>query len=142
MSKLEFQLKGSLRDPADERALSRMWQAVDSRFPRPHGKRSLALIAVPIFAAAAGVALVVFLRQDPGPLQLANGAAIAAVDAPAGGARLAMSDGSTIELATAARFEPIESSASTFIGVLEHGTGTFDVRPGGPRRWRGGGGHR
>jgi transmembrane sensor len=136
MSRLRFPLKGSLRDPADEGAVSRMWQAIDSRFPRPHRKRSLAFIAVPVFAAAAGVALVAFLRHDAGPLRLATGAAVAAVDAPAGGARLAMSDGSAIELATGARFEPIESSASTFIGVLDHGTGTFDVRPGGPRRWQ------
>jgi transmembrane sensor len=136
MSKLKFPLKDSLRDPGDERALSRMWQAIDSRFPRPHRKRSLALVAGPVFAVAAGVALVVFLRHDAGPLRLATGAAVAAVDAPAGGVRLAMSDGSAIELATGARFEPIESSASTFIGVLEQGTGTFDVRPGGPRRWQ------
>jgi transmembrane sensor len=136
MSKLKFPLKASLRDPADERALQRMWQAIDSRFPRAHRKRSLALIALPVFAAAAGVALVVFLRHDPGPLRLANGAAIAAVDAPAGGMRLAMSDGSAIELATGARFEPIESSASAFIGILERGTGSFDVRPGGARRWQ------
>jgi transmembrane sensor len=47
-----------------------------------------------------------------------------------------MSDGSSVELSEGARFEPIESSASSFIAVLERGTASFDIRPGGPRRWQ------
>jgi transmembrane sensor len=138
MSKLEFPLKDSLRDPADEGAVSRMWQGIDARFPRRGGGRSRFAIIVPSIAvaAAAGVALVAFVRHDPGPLRLANGDAIVAVDAPAAGTHLMMSDGSSVELAGGARFEPIESSASTFIAVLERGAATFDVRPGGPRRWQ------
>ena len=34
MSELKFPLKDGLRDPADEAAVSRMWQAIDARFPR------------------------------------------------------------------------------------------------------------
>ena len=34
MSQLEFPLKEGLRDPADEGAVSRMWQGIDARFPR------------------------------------------------------------------------------------------------------------
>jgi transmembrane sensor len=138
MSKLEFPLKDSLRDPADEAAVSRMWQDIDSRFPRRGEKRSLSKILLPgiAVAVAAGVALVAFVRHDPGPLRLASGEAIVAVDAPAAGTRLNMSDGSIVELSGGARFEPIESSASSFIAVLERGTASFDIRPGGPRRWQ------
>jgi transmembrane sensor len=138
MSQLKFPLKEALRDPADEGAVSRMWQGIDARFPRRRAGRSLTTFLVPgvVLAAAAGVALVAFVRHDVGPLRLANGNAIVAVDAPPEGMRLAMSDGSSIDLGAGARFEPIESSASTFIAMLERGTASFEVRPGGPRRWQ------
>jgi len=138
MSRLKFPLKEGLRDPADEGAISRMWQGIDSRFPRRRPARSVMTFLAPgaVLAAAAGVALVAYVRHDPGPLRLADGNAIVAIDAPPAGVRLAMSDGSTIDLAAGARFEPIESSASTFIGMLERGTASFEVRPGGPRRWQ------
>jgi transmembrane sensor len=136
MSRLKFPLKESLRDPADEAALSRMWQSIDSRFPRQRRRLSATLIFAPAIAVAAGVALVAFLRHDAGPLRLANGDAIVAVNAPATGLHLALSDGSSVELGPGARFEPIESSASSFIAVLDKGDASFDVQPGGPRRWQ------
>jgi len=136
VSKLEFPLKNGLRDPADEGAVSRMWQAVDARFPRQRPARSPFLIFGPLVAVAAGVAVVAYVRHDPGPLRLATGEPIVAVDAPATGAQLAMSDGSRITLDAGARFEPIESSANSFIAVLERGSASFDVRPGGPRHWQ------
>ena len=137
MSKLEFPIKDNLRDPADEHAVSRMWQAIDARFPRQKPqRRTLPLILGPIAAVAAAVVLVVFLRHDAGPLRLAGGGAIVAVDAPPAGTQLMMSDGSRVELSAGARFEPIESSATTFIAVLDRGAASFDIVPGGPRRWQ------
>src|SRR5262249_29869787 len=35
-----------------------------------------------------------------------------------------------------ARLEPIESSASNFIALLDRGSASFDVQPGGPRHWQ------
>ena len=70
------------------------------------------------------MAVVAFLHHDVGPLRLADGGAIVAVEAPAAGARVALSDGSTIDLSGGARFEPIESSSSSFIAVLEQQYGT------------------
>jgi transmembrane sensor len=137
MSRLKFPLKEGLRDPADEAAVSRMWQAIDSRFPRHHRRPATFFLAPGlVLAAAAGIAVVAFVHHDAGPLRLANGGAIVAVDAPPAGAHVALSDGSSIELSAGARFEPIESSAASFIGVLERGTATFDVQHGGPRRWQ------
>ena len=136
MSTLKHPIKDGLRDPADEAAVSRMWQTIDARFPKARRTRSLSLIIAPLVAVTAGVALVAFLRHDPGPLRMSDGSAIVAVDAPAGGARLTLSDGSTIALGPGARLEPIESSASSFIAVLERGDASFEVVPGGPRRWQ------
>jgi transmembrane sensor len=139
VSELKFPhrpLKDGLQDPADEAAVSRMWQAIDARFPQRASRRSLALFLGPVAAVAAGVALVAFLRHDPGPLRLADGTAIASIEAPQAGTRVALSDGSSIELGPGARLDPIESSASSFIAVLERGDASFDVNPGGGRRWQ------
>jgi transmembrane sensor len=129
-------LKDGLRDPADEAAVSRMWQAIDARFPQRRSKRSLSIVLGPLAAVAAGVAIVALLPRDPGPLSMADGHAVVSVEAPAGGSRLKMSDGSTIELGAGARLDPIESSSSSFIAVLERGQASFDIVPGGPRRWQ------
>jgi len=88
--------------------------------------------------AGAVIALVGVSRRDVdvGPLRFSDGRALFAVDAPEAGARLALSDGSAIELGGGARFEPLESSGTTFLGVLQRGFASFDVRPGGPRRWQ------
>ena len=136
MSELKTPIKHHLRDPADEAAVSRMWQAIDARFPQRPSHRSLSLVVAPLVAVAAGVAVVAMLRHDPGPLRMSDGGAIVAVDAPAAGMRLSLSDGSNIDLAAGARLEPIESSASSFIAVLERGDASFDIVPGGPRRWQ------
>ena len=55
--------------------------------PRREAEHSLSVLVpgIAVAAAAAGVALVAFVRHDPGPLRLANGDAIVAVDAPRGG---------------------------------------------------------
>jgi transmembrane sensor len=94
------------------------------------------LSALAVAVAVAAAALVVGLRRDAGPLRFADGRALVAVDAPPEGARVALSDGSTIELGGGSRFEPLESSGTTFLGVLQRGDASFDVRPGGPRRWQ------
>jgi transmembrane sensor len=135
VSKLSLPLKQGLREPADEAALSRIWQGIDARFPRPRWRRRIELVAAPL-ALAAVAAVVVFLRHDPGPLRLTSGAAITAIDAPAAGAGISLSDGSYIALGGGARLEPLESSGSTFIAIVARGTASFDVRPGGPRRWQ------
>ena len=136
VSRLRLPLKQGLREPADEATLSRIWQGIDARYPRPRWRRRIELVAAPVVAVAALAAVVTVLRHDAGPLRLASGAAIAAVDAPATGARMSLSDGSYIVLGGGARLEPLESSGSTFIAIVARGNATFDVRPGGPRRWQ------
>jgi transmembrane sensor len=138
VSHLEFPLKDLLRAPSEEPALRRIWQRIDGRLPDARRRRRrIALMSIAITGVAlAGVALLAGARRDAGSLHLSDGHALVAVDAPAAGARLALSDGSTIELGGGARFEPLESSGTMFLGVLQRGSASFDVRPGGPRRWQ------
>jgi transmembrane sensor len=138
VSRLEFPIKDLLRDPTEEPALRRIWERIDGRLPAARRRRRRAAMGGLALAAAGAVAVVVTLgpRRDAGPLRFSDGRALVAVDAPALGARLALSDGSMIELGAGARFAPLESSGTTFLGVLQRGSASFDVRPGGPRRWQ------
>jgi transmembrane sensor len=139
VSRLQFPLKDLLRDRTEEPELRRIWERIDGRLPDARRRRrrlALGGLALVGAAAIALVANVVGVRRDAGPLRFRDGRALLAVDAPTAGVRLALSDGSTIELGGGARFEPLESSGTTFLGVLQRGRASFDVRPGGPRRWQ------
>jgi transmembrane sensor len=130
-----FPLRERLRDAGDDVALQRIWRAIDARFPRRHRPRSPVLaVAAAALIGAAAVAL--YLGHSAGPLRLADGAALSAIEAPAAGATVALSDGSVIRLSGGARLAPLESSGTAFAAVLKGGSAGFDVRPGGPRRWR------
>jgi transmembrane sensor len=131
-------IKEQLRDVADEPTLQRMWAGIAARTSRPPraDRRPLGLALCALGGAAAVAAALGFVERDRGPLHLADGHPIAMVTAPPSGARLSLSDGSSIELSAGARFEPVESSGSTFLAILQRGDAAFDVRPGGPRRWQ------
>jgi transmembrane sensor len=137
VSRLELPIKEHLRDPAEEAALHRIWSQIDGRFPRLRRRRRHVVLGGGLaLAACAAFALVTFVRRDAGPLRFADGRPLVAVDAPAAGSRLALSDGSSVELGAGARFEPLESSGTSFLAVLQRGRASFEVRPGGPRRWQ------
>lgn len=138
--RLQFPLKDMLRDPTEEPALRRIWERIDGKLPDARRRRRRAVFGgLALASAAACLAIVAIARHDAGPLRFRDGRALAAVDAPAEGenvTNVALSDGSSIELAAGARFEPLESSGTTFLGVLQRGSAAFEVRPGGPRRWQ------
>jgi hypothetical protein len=75
--KRNIPLKEWLRDLVDEEALSRMWQAIDSRFSRRKSpsRHFLTLVPTIVFAASFGTAA--YTSHDPTPLQLADGKAMA-----------------------------------------------------------------
>lgn len=142
MSRPDTPIKDRLRDPADEQALRRIWSGVAARSlsakPR-HRARPFVLLSAAGAMAGVAVLLVNLLNQsgrEPGPLQLTGGGAIVSTVAPSSGATLSLSDGSRIELSAGTRLEPLESSSSVFLAVVAGGNATFDVRPGGPRRWQ------
>jgi transmembrane sensor len=140
MSSLRPPLKDQLRVPDQEQALARIWSKIDA------GQRRVSLkswrpdrttVAGGLLAmAAAAVVGVVVAHHDGGPLRLSDGRAVVAVAAPEGGEVLSLSDGSRVELASGARFEPVLSTGTSFVGILQSGTAQFEVHPGGPRRWQ------
>ena len=138
-------LKDRLRMPEDEQALARIWTKIEKTTggsigatPRRHGLHldRAALGGLTLALAAAVVVWVGISRPDAGPLRLADGQPIVGVQAPADGAVLAMSDGSQITLSGGAHFEPLFSTSTSFVAMLQSGRADFEVRPGGPRRWQ------
>ncbi len=136
MSRLRYPLKDLLDDPTSEEALARVWRGIDARAPRVRVRARVWAMASVVTAAAVAIAFATFERRDRGPLRLADGRPVGAVEATLGGAVLSMSDGSRIELAAGARFTPLESTGTSFVAILERGSAHFEVRPGGPRRWQ------
>ncbi len=133
--------------PDDEQALARIWSRIDAdegaraRRHLPFARRVLHMdrpaLAGAVLAVAAAVVLWVGIsREDAGPLRLADGHPIAAVQAPPSGAVVAMSDGSRVTLSGGARFEPLLSTGTSFVAMLQTGRADFEVHPGGPRRWQ------
>jgi transmembrane sensor len=132
MTPLRLPLKDHLSDPVDERALERIAQAIDVQ--PAAGRRRWWLVPG---AAAAGIALatfVIFMRA-PGPLVLADGRTVEAIESVRTAQVLALADGSRIRLAPGARIEPLASTGTTFSALLTRGSAEFEVRPGGPRHW-------
>lgn len=140
MSTLRPPLKDRLRMPDDEQALARIWTKVDGSARRGAGRLfridGPALAGLSLAVAAAAIVWIGISRPDAGPLRLAGGDAVATVQAPAAGTVLDMADGSRITLAGGARFEPLLSTGTSFVAMLESGRADFEVRPGGPRRWQ------
>ncbi|HEY5957334.1 MAG TPA: FecR family protein, partial [Polyangiaceae bacterium] len=137
MSQLRFPLKDCLEDPADEAALCRIAQRMDSPQP-PRGTRTIASIVL-AGAAVAGIAVAalahVRIHHDVGPLVLADGREFAPVDATSTSREIRLSDGSMIRLWPGAHVAPLESSGTSFSAMVGDGRADFDVRPGGPRHW-------
>jgi transmembrane sensor len=137
VSRLKYPLKDGLVDPTREEALARIWRRIDAHVPRTQsGRRVGWLVSATVAAAAMAVIVWAIPGGDHGPLRFADGRPLSAVEAPAEGAVLSMSDGSVVGLAGGARLAPLESTGTSFVAVLERGTAHFEVHPGGPRRWQ------
>jgi len=142
VSRLRYPLKDRLVNPTSEEALARIWRGIDARGPRPAaaraglGRRAGWLVTSAVATGALAIAVWAIPRGDHGPLRFADGRPLAAVDAPAAGAVLSMSDGSLVDLAAGARLAPLESTGTSFVAMLERGSAHFEVHPGGPRRWQ------
>ncbi len=140
MSALRPPLKDRLRVPEQEQALARIWSKIDAGQQRRSWRSwrfdRTAIAGGALAMAAAAVIGVAVAHHDGGPLRLSDGRPIVAVAAPADGAVLSMSDGSRVELSPGARFEPLLSTGTSFVGMLQSGRADFEVHPGGPRRWQ------
>lgn len=140
MSRLPIPTRRVLRSDPDEGSIERVWRNVQRRRAENarRGPRSRWVAAVAAVAAMV-VALVVWRDRQAAalaPLRLLGGDEIAALVAPeTTPRRVFFSDGSQIELDPGARIEPLENGPTVFSALLASGRATFDVRPGGPRRW-------
>jgi transmembrane sensor len=128
-------LHGVLSDRFEEPSVVRMWRGIDQRLSRRPSRAGYFAIAV---AAAALVGAFAFaLNRAParGPLLLSAGGVPAVLEAESGTLPARFADGSRIELSRGSRVEVLRNDARSFVSVLRRGQGTFDVEPGGPRRW-------
>jgi transmembrane sensor len=124
-----------------------VWRGIQRRRAQRARKRLPLRRSVPLVAAAAVCAVILFVaRRRGGPphatgpingsLRLAGGGDVVAVVASEGtGRAVAFSEGSRVELGPGSRLDPVENSATAFGVRVITGRATFDVHPGGPRRW-------
>jgi transmembrane sensor len=139
MAKLVGPLKSTLDEGYTEADLQRMWRGVQVRSAR----RSMGvsqgrwLVGGASLAVAAAVVVAVFWPRHPTvePLPLVGGGLPALFESSGGERRYGLADGSAITLGPGARIEVLSNDGSSFSTVLRRGRATFDVHPGGPRRW-------
>ena len=139
MRKLRAPLKQWLDASLSEAQLQTIWRRVPKE-PRRRLRWTL-LGASAAFAVSGALFLALMLLRPaapaPGPLGLAGRAALSPAAQLNGAERtaFALSDGSQIRLEQSALLSVLENNARAFAVHLERGRGTFDVNPGGPRRW-------
>ena len=136
MSELHLPLKDYLCDVANEAAVCRIAEEIDSRTYGRKRRQLWPRILIGATAAAVAVGVATSHRhRDAGPLLLADGREVVAVDSGGVSSDIALSDGSHIRLSPGTRIEPLESTGATFSAIVAQGRVDFDVRPGGPRHW-------
>jgi transmembrane sensor len=135
MSQLHYPLKDHLQDPVDEAALQRIAQGIHLRGQGSKRRRFLPLVLVGVTVLGAIITASSRIHRDAGPLLLADGRELGAVDAGEGAKEIALAEGSRILLSRGAHIEPLDSSGTVFSAIVTQGRADFDVRPGGPRRW-------
>lgn len=141
MSELPEPLGEALRDPFSEHEIGAMWRTVRARREARAGvsrRATLEFAFATAFVAAA--ALFAWTRRptralDEGPLRLADGGPLGALEAVGSARIVRLSDGSEITLAAGAGLSPTANDGRRFEAALT-GSGVFEVRPHGPRRWR------
>jgi transmembrane sensor len=131
-------IRDVLDDSVSEEAVQRVWRGVRRRRSAPvrsGGRRYVLALAS---AALMAIVVLVFALRAPsghGPLLEASGRTLNSLGATAASST-PLSDGSRIDLGPGAELEVLDNDESSFVCVLRRGRGTFEVKPGGPRRWR------
>src|SRR3970040_1944340 len=114
----------------------RLWQGIEKRVgARRAPFWSGALAAAAAFAAVLCGWVLLDKGRDRGPLEVVSGEAPIVFESPSSARAVALRDGSAIELGRGARLEVLRNDERSFVTALRRGLSTFDVRPGGARRW-------
>lgn len=143
---LEAPIEAHLRAAVPPAEADRMWRSLKLReqaTPRRNARRRVAIGAGLglALAAAAAAAFVLWPRgavdaPPPGPLALEGGHALpATLGSHEGPSVFDLNDGSRIVLAPSTDARVVANDARVVRTALARGSATFDVRPGGPRRW-------
>jgi transmembrane sensor len=124
-----------LQQAASEEELQRVWRGIQKQRARKPVRPTPWLILALACCAVLGIVSwrsltkntdVLRDQADRAPLLLESGSARTTT----------LSDGSRVELSADSAVEVLENDGRTFVCALRRGRATFDVVPGGPRRWR------
>jgi transmembrane sensor len=115
-----------------------LWRGIQQRLDEKPRSRA----RLPMLLAAAAVVLIVgvlglrsYAGTSSGPLALQSGPLPAALIAEANARTLKLSDGSEVEVAQQSRLDVLSNDQDVFVTALGRGEATFEVKPGGKRRW-------
>lgn len=132
-----------LRGPIDDVAVARMWRGIrQGRAAASRVRRRIVAVAALVFLTAAAFVVAQQIRPHNVPqvsavLSLADGSPLrpAAFESARSEAAWSLSDGSRLSFAPGTRWEPLANSPAELVSSVRAGATTFDVKPGGPRRW-------
>lgn len=125
-----------LRDELPETRVQGMWQRIDHAPARRSGVWLALATAATVVVLLFGVTRWLAPRASSlGPLALSSGSAPVVLLAEAHAEAPRFDDGSQISLQQGARLEVLRNDARSFVTALRRGDVTFDVKPGGKRRW-------
>lgn len=123
-------VRSVLREPFDDAALARM----AATRPRATTPRGPLVVGTAVVLAAAAIVMLMRTPQAPAALTAEDGATLDAALAT-GAADVALSDGTHIERRAGTELSALHNDALAVSFLLDAGTATFDVVPGGGRRW-------
>lgn len=138
-------LRELLPHTTDEATVQRMWRGIRRRravreVPTVRRGPLLALSVAATAAAIVGFALWLTPSQvEPGAILRIDGASLDVIRHASGATdpmAVDLSDGSRVVLEPGARTEVLVNDGREVVTRVERGAARFDVRPGGPRRWR------
>jgi transmembrane sensor len=153
MSRLDAPVKDLLRTVTTEASIARMWNRIEARgrverrapLQRPSAAHRFAWAAALLVIVGGVVGLALHARgtaPSRGAATLARAGAVVLADgSPLRLARakertrLALSDGSSLELDEEAAIEALENSDTAVHLRQSRGGVLYDIKPGGPRRW-------
>jgi len=130
-------LAGRLKEPFDEHEVNAIWRVLERRRDRRPALRLGGWVSLSF-----GIALLLLSwgvwrghRSDE-PLALEDRRALPEqLESPQAHAAFRLSDGSAVELSRGSLLEVLRNDGDEMSTVLRRGKSTFDVKPGGRRRW-------
>lgn len=127
-----------LESTFSEHSVPILWHRIQGRLHEPTRQRARWPFALAVASAVAVLAFVGFTlirNSNTSPLRLSSGQLPAALVAEATPRQVALSDGSSIEVAQQSRLEVVSNDNGTFVTALSRGSATFEVNPKAKRRW-------